>query len=130
MHYDLLIYLSMIVSGFFTSFLIHSKLLEFAQNRETLNKPTRDIKLLCWIMTCPKNRERWDHIVDTWAHKCSQLIFVTSDSEPSNRTDLKVIEFPVNEGRGYLYEKTRRAFNYVYENLTDYDWVLKADDDT
>ena len=45
--------------------------------------------------------------------------------------DLPAIKLKVGEGRENLWRKTKMAFRYVYQNhFEEYDWFVKADDDT
>ena len=45
--------------------------------------------------------------------------------------DLPSVKLKVGEGRGNLWGKTKLAFRHVYQHhFEDYDWFVKADDDT
>jgi glycoprotein-N-acetylgalactosamine 3-beta-galactosyltransferase len=41
-----------------------------------------------------------------------------------------IVALPVENGRSHLWNKTRLAMKYVYENhFKDADWFMRADDD-
>ena len=76
-------------------------------------------------------------VVDAWANKCDNYKLVTLLSE-TNKTQLPkeiidhVLEPPGLEHDIYekLTDKVFLSFKHIYSQYPDYDWYLKADDDT
>ncbi|XP_069977626.1 glycoprotein-N-acetylgalactosamine 3-beta-galactosyltransferase 1 [Penaeus vannamei] len=92
------------------------------------DKLTKEVRILCWILTQPKSHYRKAvHVKNTWGKRCDKLIFMSTE----NDTSLGAVALNTPEGRENLWGKTKAAFRYVYEHhLEEYDWFLKADDDT
>ncbi|XP_061390588.1 glycoprotein-N-acetylgalactosamine 3-beta-galactosyltransferase 1-like [Musca vetustissima] len=79
-------------------------------------------------MTQPANHlTKAIHIRETWGRRCNKLLFISSQEDEV----LQTIALPVGEGRQHLWNKTKMALKYIYDNhINDTDWFLKADDDT
>jgi hypothetical protein len=86
-----------------------------------------EIKVLCMVMTNPKNHgTKAIHVKNTWGRRCNKLLFITSQEDP--RLDTIVLD--VTESRKALRNKTKASFLYAHENhLDEFDWFMKADDD-
>lgn len=97
-------------------------------NSNISNFLRNEVRVLCWIMTYPENhKSKARHIKETWGKRCNHLIFISSVHDEK----LNSIAFNVSADRLLLWDKTKQAFQYIYYNYQDeYDWVVKADDDT
>ncbi|CAG7820320.1 unnamed protein product [Allacma fusca] len=88
------------------------------------------VRILCLVLTGPKNIIKVRSVKDTWGRRCNKLLFVSS--EVGNDTSLGIVALQnVSEGRNFLWAKTKQSFRYVWDNhMNDADWFMKADDDT
>ncbi|KAJ8318826.1 hypothetical protein KUTeg_003917, partial [Tegillarca granosa] len=88
----------------------------------------KKVRVLCWIMTGPKNLDtKATAIKLTWAKRCNKFIFFSS---VTNKT-FPTVGLNVSEGRQHLTAKTVQAFLYCYVHYgKHFDWFVKADDDT
>ncbi|EPB77957.1 N-acetyllactosaminide 3-alpha-galactosyltransferase [Ancylostoma ceylanicum] len=94
----------------------------------TIGRLFNDVKVFCWVATYPLSHKTKAHAISvTWGKQCNRIIFVSNGTDD----ELPIIVVKLNESRSELWSKTRAAFTWIYDNvLDDYEWFLKADDDT
>ena len=88
----------------------------------------RKLRLLCLILTMEKDLHTKVAAVNkTWARRCDKHFYIiVSDKQ---RHDFLNIDVP--EDRFHLIHKIQKAYKIIYEKyIDDFDYVLKADDDT
>lgn len=89
----------------------------------------REVRVLCMVLTCREyHMTRAVHVKATWGKRCSKLVFISTESND----EIGVVGLEgIDDTYDSLWNKTREGFRYVYEHyLDEYDWFLKADDDT
>ncbi|XP_005092719.1 glycoprotein-N-acetylgalactosamine 3-beta-galactosyltransferase 1 [Aplysia californica] len=98
------------------------------ENNSVAKQLERQVRVLCWVMTNPKNHQtKARHVKATWGQRCNVLLFMSS----KKNGELPAIALKVQEGRNHLWAKTKEGFKYVYEHhFNDADWFMKLDDDS
>lgn len=88
----------------------------------------QETRVLCLVLTMPKDHHtKAAKVKSTWGARCNKLIFMSSQDD----VQLGAVNLNVTENRSNLYAKVRAGLAYAYEHYgEDYDWFLKADDDT
>ncbi|KAH9377868.1 hypothetical protein HPB48_020846 [Haemaphysalis longicornis] len=87
------------------------------------------VRVLCWVLTHPNNiRLKARHVAATWGRRCTKVFFMSTKSDKGLSSAL---ELSVSENRNALWAKTKASLVELYnKHYHDYDWFLKADDDT
>ncbi|KAA3678376.1 glycoprotein-N-acetylgalactosamine 3-beta-galactosyltransferase [Paragonimus westermani] len=87
------------------------------------------LRLLCYINTVPRTKlTKAIHVKHTWARHCTKYLFMSSEEDPF--LPAVNLNLTVPEARKHLWSKMRKILNYVYKFRNQYDFFLKADDDT
>lgn len=89
------------------------------------------VKLLCWIMTVDSREGHFKSqaSLETWARRCDKVVLVRNGTKLEEKDG--VITIPMREGRSHLWHKVTEAFRFLYKHhLQEYNWFMKADDDT
>ncbi|CAI4222751.1 unnamed protein product [Auanema sp. JU1783] len=89
-------------------------------------------QLFCWVQTAKMyHSTRAQAVNETWLKRCDHGQFFTSDffSEPD--IPYSTVFAGIPESYYNLFYKSRYAFHYIWKYISkDFDWYMKADDDT
>lgn len=85
------------------------------------------MSLFCLVLTSDSTSLKFKAVNNTWARRCNKTVFFSDRHE--NVSDVVYLN-SFRLGRQHLTEKVVKAFQYVKSNFANYDWFLKADDDT
>ena len=98
------------------------------------------MRILCLVLTSPKYLlTRAKAVNETWAPRCDGYFFITESLDSNTTSQLTDFaeRLPIapiknlTSGYKHLTQKSNLAFLFAYENyFNDYDWFVKADDDT
>lgn len=68
--------------------------------------------------------------LETWGRRCDKVLLVRNGTNLMEKGGVFTIPLK-EESRAHLWHKVKEAFSYLYKNhLDEYDWFMKADDDT
>lgn len=136
------------ILGTLSGVLVTILMIKYAQYDELLQETTRpvfevspeptpittidlydEVKILCWVLTFPFNHRTKAYAVsETWGKRCNKLVFISTVPD-ENLGEMIMVN--ITEDRKYLWGKSRQGLQQVFESYgNDYDWFLKADDDT
>jgi hypothetical protein len=110
------------------------------ENHSEIHNHISSPRILCLILTAPKNfLTRAKAVNATWASRCDRYFFVTEHAQETltlgqlwfaKQVPIAPIK-NITGGYDHLTQKSTLAFFFAYENyLNDFDWFVKADDDT
>ena len=88
-------------------------------------------RICCLILTTPKYfLTRARAVNQTWGPRCDKYLFISERSKKTYGLPIAPIK-NLTAGYKHLTKKSTLAFFYAYEYLIDdFEWFIKADDDT
>jgi hypothetical protein len=116
----------------FSFFIYANKNISNARMRAFMqNDVDPQVRIFCLILTSPKYFDsRATAVNQTWAPRCDKYTFISEYSNDTKGLPITMLE-NLTIGRDHLTQKTTLALKYVYEKfINDFDWFVKADDDT
>ena len=116
---------SLIIDGF--------DLVDVVEPDESDNNNTN---ILCFIMTQARRQSRTKAVLDTWGRRCDHMLVASDTIDPS----LGSIKMQTPATYEELFNKLNETLKYVWDtfyssnstsnNSTQYEWIIKADDDS
>jgi glycoprotein-N-acetylgalactosamine 3-beta-galactosyltransferase len=92
------------------------------------SSPSRRPSVLCFIMTHSKyHKKKVKNVAQTWGRKCDRLVIASNKADPSVVGSVRIHAPATWKG---LWTKLQATTKYIWHHYPDYDWYLKADDDT
>lgn len=138
------------ILGTFSGMLLTVLIIKYLQYDELLQQTTRpiqfdvspestsvttadlhdEVRILCWVLTYQFNHHTKAAAVrDTWGRRCNKLVFISTTLDANLSSNVLLVN--VTEDRRYLWGKTKQGLKQIWESYgNQYDWFLKADDDT
>lgn len=95
---------------------------------ETTVAEVKKVRILCFLTTSPMSHgRRVVHIMETWGKHCDKILFASTVTD----VNLGAIGFNVTDSHGSVWGKVKLMLKHIHSNyIDDYDWFMKADDDT
>ncbi|WKY10568.1 hypothetical protein Q1695_002716 [Nippostrongylus brasiliensis] len=108
------------------------QLLKFIYTSSAAQRLPRSGQLFCWVQTSKMYHDtRALAINETWLSRCDHGQLFTGDFFPSNDIPYSTVFAGIPDSYYNLFFKSRYAFFYIYHYISkDFDWYMKADDDT
>ncbi|PIO76376.1 hypothetical protein TELCIR_01554 [Teladorsagia circumcincta] len=107
-------------------------LLQFVYTSPAARRLPRSGQLFCWVQTAKIYHDtRALAINETWLSRCDHGQLFTGDFFSSNDIPYSTVFAGIPDSYYNLFFKSRYAFYYIYHYISkDFDWYMKADDDT
>ncbi|KHJ90175.1 N-acetyllactosaminide 3-alpha-galactosyltransferase, partial [Oesophagostomum dentatum] len=108
------------------------ELLQYVYTSPAARRLPKSGQLFCWVQTAKIYHEtRALAINETWLSRCDHGELFTSDFFPSDDIPYSTTFAGIPDSYYNLFYKSRYAFYYIYRHISkNFDWYMKADDDT